>query len=135
MTWQTMDSAPTDRPVLLYARAAHAEAPVRVVGSYHRELGWIEQTFAPNTPTRLVPTLWCPLPEVVLPDLDVSGDIQPLGPGHCVELPPAPRPNWEFSDAKRQYVLTGNYPIEPPTVVSETLALADRDEGYRGLAS
>jgi hypothetical protein len=63
VSWRDMDSAPMDgRPLLLFARAINATAPVIVVGWYIETTGWIAETFAPNPPTSIVPFHWMPMP-------------------------------------------------------------------------
>ncbi|SOY81917.1 DUF551 domain-containing protein [Cupriavidus taiwanensis] len=63
IAWQPIETAPMDgTPVLLYARAAFATAPVRVVGWWIYGQHWVACTFSPNKPTVLVPTHWMPLP-------------------------------------------------------------------------
>jgi hypothetical protein len=62
--WQSIETAPQDgTPVLLFARAKHARASIRIVGWFRRDIGWIEGCFMPNQPTGIVPTHWMPLPD------------------------------------------------------------------------
>ena len=60
--WQPIETAPKDgNVVMLFAREVHATAPVRVVGFYHPDNGWVAMGWT-SPPTELVPTLWQPLP-------------------------------------------------------------------------
>ena len=59
--WRDIASAPKDgTPLMLFARAKHATAPVRVVGWYLPSEGrWIECSF--TQPVGIVPYYWQPL--------------------------------------------------------------------------
>ena len=62
--WKPIETAPKDMtPVLLFARAENATAPVRIIGWFITSLGWVEAAFHPNTPVGINPTHWQPLPE------------------------------------------------------------------------
>lgn len=61
--WQPIETAPTDgTPLLLFARSKNARAPIRIVGWFLADIGWIEGCFVPNQPIGIVPTHWMPLP-------------------------------------------------------------------------
>lgn len=65
MEWEPIETAPHDgTPVLLFARAVNARAPIRIVGWWATGLGWIEAAFGPNRPVGLAPLYWMPLPEI-----------------------------------------------------------------------
>lgn len=62
--WKPIETAPKDgTPILLFARAINATAPVRIIGWFIASLGWVEAAFHPNTPAGIKPTHWQPLPE------------------------------------------------------------------------
>ena len=59
--WLGMESAPKDgSPLLLYARAKHATAFIRIIGFYWHDMGWVEMGF--HDPIGLVPLRWQALP-------------------------------------------------------------------------
>lgn len=62
--WRPITEAQKDgHPYLLFARARHATAKVRVVGWWNPMEGWIECCFSPNAPVGLDDvTHYAPLP-------------------------------------------------------------------------
>lgn len=63
LEWRPIDTAPRDgTPILLFARAVHARASIRLVGWYSpTEEQWLEASF--TRPIGVVPTRWMPLPD------------------------------------------------------------------------
>lgn len=67
MTWQPIETAghiqQDGTPVLLFARYWTATAPVRVVGHWLPDEGWVALSFAGHGIMRVVPSHWHPLPD------------------------------------------------------------------------